>query len=592
MLEAIKDFMVLYWHIVVPIALTAFLAVPIIVNWYHVRYWLMKVRLNMPAVGTIAHWVKHPGSQDTPSEANPHAVGFYESEAQLCRLYETYYRNHQPSEAHFKRCQDYLNKAHEANRREKGMGLWALIIALMLIEASAFGFALAPFALTLATPNLAIAGAMFIGTVISIIGLILSEFAGRQLYANSIVNHLLGQEEFRENGERGDMKRTDIITIDNTHLDDDKPDYQRVLNRIQVSMNDNVPTKRYGLLIGYGIFIIGLAIAAFWVRTETLNAAEADLIANPPAVTQSADDFPVGGDDDFPMPTDMQSIANESAGKSAQDQIDAMHRASLVTFAVLSGLFVFIQLVSTFLGFRFGFEGTYSRVAWEMSHKFSSADEFVRFHTAKAREVATDAQASLGKLQAMRAGMRRGSGTDREKVRQDVIRRTFTAFIQEQDSHLLVEAGNNVLKTYLLKINSDMDEAIKANDNARMYQIATEARPRLAQIKDPSMFALRDKFLSNADVFAAVAPAAPAPAPAPIAAAPVQAPAPEAISAATAPAQGEAAPVAQAAVAFDPHQFGDLTDIHDDDLEFVANAKRVDVDTIKRARRLQMMAKA
>lgn len=613
MLEAIRTFFTLYWHIVIPVIATIFLAIPIIVHWYEVRYWLMKVRIGLSWMGRIAHWVRHPGSREVPSPENPNAVGFYESESQLCLMYETYYRHHQPSEANFRRCQDYLGKIDEDNRREKGFGLWLLIIVLMLIEATAFGFALAPFALTLATPNTAIAGAFAIGLVISIIGLFLSEFAGRQLYLNSVVAKILSFENMRGAGESGDMVRTHIVTIDNTNVDDEKPHYQQLLNRVKLPKDGEKPGKRFGLVAGYAVFIVGLAIAAFWVRTETLNAQEADLVSNPPAITQSSDDFPVSGEDDFPMPSDMQAIANESAGKSAQDQIDALHRASLVTFAVLSGLFVFIQLTSTFLAYIYGFAGTYSRVAWEMVHKFSSADDFVRFHAAKARSIGTDAQASLGKLQALQLAVFRANGTDREQLKKDTVRRTFNVFIQEQDHKAafrrqkdvldkLGEDSQKVIRNYIEKAIADLNAAIAVDDNARIQEIIRTARPRFAQIKDPSLLPYRDTFNGIVEMFdapaAASAPVAAVVTPSavvelPAAAAPVQA-VPAAIEASATVIEVPAAapaPASVATVGFDPYQFGDLTDLHDDDLAFVATAKGVELDTIKRARRLQLLAK-
>ncbi|WP_296269263.1 hypothetical protein [Pseudomonas sp. UBA6562] len=610
MLETIQTFFANYWHVVLPIVLLTFLAIPIIIHWYEVRYALMKARINVPWVGYLSHWVKNPGSKEQPTPKNPDAVGFYESENQLNLKYETYYRDHQPSEAHFKRCQDYLGKIGEDNRKEKGFAMWAIIIVLMLIEATAFGYALAPFALTLATPDTAVAGAFGIGLVISIIGVFLSEFAGRQLYLNNIVSKIMGYEELRHAGADGDMISRDIVTIDNTYIDDERPEYQRMLNRVKVPQDGAMPAKRYGIVIGYALFIVILAVAAFWVRTETLNAQEAELIANPPAVSQGADDFPASSEDDFPLPSEMQSIANDTAGKSAQDQIDALHRASLVTFAVLSALFIFIQFTSTFLAYTYGFAGTYSRKAWELVHKFSSASEFTRYHQAKARSVANDAQSALGKLQALQLARFRVKGGDREALRTDNVRRTFNRFIEEQDAgkawadqkaiaEQLGKDSRAVLENYIKKSTADLNAAIANNDAVRIDEIIRVALPRLNQIDDPALFQLRDTFRSVAKTFLAPAVAAVAPAPTvavqvnvPVETQPVVA----VVQAPPAPpvapvAPVAAAPTAPAAGAFDPHQFGDLTEFHEDDLAFVATAKGTDLDTIKRARRLQLMVK-
>lgn len=619
--EVIPAFFSMYWHICLAVIVTMFLAIAIIVNWYEFRYWMMKIRLRLPGIGRIASWVKSPGDREQPSEENPNAIGFNNSERELCEAYQTYYIDHQPSEANFRRNQDYLAKIDEDGRREKGFGLWSLIIILMVIEASAFGFALAPFALTLATPNTALAGAFAIGLVISIIALFLSEFAGRQLYLNSVVGKIMSYENMR----RGqDMIKTHNITIDNTHIDDDLPHFQQMLNRVKVPKDGEMPAKRFTVLIGYGIFITVLAVAAFWVRTETLNAQEAQLVENPPAVSQSADDFPVSGgaEDDFPMPSDMNSMSESVAGKSAQDQIDAMHRASLVTFAVLSVLFVFIQITSTFLAYMFGFAGTHSRKAWELTHKFGSAADFMRYHESRARSIAHDAQSSLGKLQSLQMNVFRANGEDREKLRSDMLSRTFKTFISEQETvsahksqkeklAQLSKDGLAVVENYMKQTMEDLNAAIAARDNARIAEIIRVARPRFANATDPSLSAYQIQFKGVVDFFGATvedpAPTAAAPAAPVVPHPPVQAASQPVVESAPAPAPPpftEAVPVAAAPVpaaapasspaaetAFNHNAWGDLTAFEVDDMEYVAGKKGVDVALLQRARRLQLLDK-
>jgi len=596
MLEIFRSFFTAYWYVIIPVVFTVLLSIPVIVYWSSFKYWLMKVRIRLPVFGRIRHWVKHPGEKEKPSENNTRPIGFLSSERELCSFYDKYYRDHQPSEANFRRCQNYLGKVQEADRREKGLGLWALIIVLMLIEATAFGFALAPFALTLATPNTALAGAFAIGLVISIIGLFLSEFAGRALYKNHMVDNIMSYENLRRNGSGGDMISTHIITIDNTNDDDGDAPYQQLLNRMKVNKNGDMPAKRYTMLIGYGIFIVGLAVAAFWVRTETLNAQESDLIANPPAQVQSADDFPAA--DGVPIPDDMQALSDSAAGKSAQDQIDALHRASLVTFAVLSGLFIFIQASSTYLAFIFGFAGTHSRKAWERTHKFSSADDFMRYHASKARDVANDAQASLGMLQGLQMKVFRVGGNDLDALRSDLLNRTFESYIAQEDNKARGKKSRDVIETYFKKLMADLSAAIEAGDNAKINELISVATPRFNQIdnNDPTLADFKTQFASlsifHTKPAAAAAPVvtrveasvievAVAVEPAPVAApapAPVPAPAPI-----VAPAQ---------AAAFDHNAFGDLTGYEEDDIDYVAGKKGVDAAIIRRARKLQLLDKS
>jgi hypothetical protein len=604
MLEIFRSFFTAYWYVIIPVVFTVLLSIPVIVYWSSFKYWLMKVRIRLPVFGRIRHWVKHPGEKEKPSENNTRPIGFLSSERELCSFYDKYYRDHQPSEANFRRCQNYLGKVQEADRREKGLGLWALIIVLMLIEATAFGFALAPFALTLATPNTALAGAFAIGLVISIIGLFLSEFAGRALYKNHMVDNIMSYENLRRNGSGGDMISTHIITIDNTNDDDGDAPYQQLLNRMKVNKNGDMPAKRYTMLIGYGIFIVGLAVAAFWVRTETLNAQESDLIANPPAHVQSADDFPAA--DGVPIPDDMQALSDSAAGKSAQDQIDALHRASLVTFAVLSGLFIFIQASSTYLAFIFGFAGTHSRKAWERTHKFSSADDFMRYHASKARDVANDAQASLGMLQGLQMKVFRVGGNDLDALRSDLLNRTFESYIAQEDNKARGKKSRDVIETYFKKLMADLSAAIEAGDNAKINELISVATPRFDQIdnNDPTLADFKTQFASlsifhtkptaapapvvtrvEASVIEVAVAVEPAPIPAPVAApAPVPAPAP-------APAPAPIVAPTQAA-AFDHNAFGDLTGYEEDDIDYVASKKGVDAATIRRARKLQLLDKS
>lgn len=599
MADIIRAFFQSYWQIIIPVIATIFLAIPIIVYWYEFRYWLMKVRMRLPMAGRINQWIKNPGDKEQPTAENPKAAGFFVSETELCSFYETYYRDHQPSEENFRRNQDYLGKINEDGRREKGLGLWGLIIVLMLIEASAFGFALAPFALTMATPNTAMAGAFALGLVISIIGLFLSEFAGRALYKNSVVNHVLSFENMRQSGTAGDMVRTHIVTIDNTHIDDSLPQYQQILNRVKIPKDGEKPAKSFGVLIGYGVFIVGLAIAAFWVRTETLNAQEAQLIENPTAIVQAGDDFPTAAADDFPMPDEMIKLSAKSATKSAQDQIDSMHRASLVTFAVLSGLFIFIQVTSTYLAFIYGFAGTHSRKAWELTHKFSSASDFVRYHASKARSVATDARSTLGMLQGLQIAKFRANGTDREQLRKELLNRTFEVFIAEQDAKKahkdqkaitdqLNKNGLAVIQKYIEKTQQDLEAAIDVADNVRIAEIVRVALPRINAITDPALANYKNAFLNSISFLSA---AADAPADSSNASSIRPPPAPGDLAAKPAVESVTLAVELEKTVAFDHNAWGDLTAYQDDDMDYVAGKKGVAIDTIKRARRLQLLDK-
>lgn len=600
MFDTIRAFFLAYWYIVVPVVTLCFLAIPVIVYWNEVRYWLMNVRMRLPLVGRIRSWVRHPG---TPEDS-----GFLSSERELCSFYAKYYDDHKVDKAFFKKCENYLAKANEDGRREKNLGIWALIIVLMLIEATAFGYALAPFALTLATPKTAMIGAFAIGLVISIICLLLSEFAGRELYKNSVVGHIMSFEDLRGTGDMGDMVRKNLITIDNTTDDDARPEFQQMLNRVRAPKDGAMPAKRYRVASAYTVFIVVLACAAFWVRTETLNAQEAELIANPPAVSQTADDFPTGSDDDFPLTDDMANLSQQSTGKSAQDQIDALHRASLVTFAVLSVLFVFIQTTSTFLAYIFGFAGTHSRKAWEMTHGFANADEFERHHLSKARSIAVDAQSSLGTLQGLQARVFRVSGTTKTDTGKNLQQRTFENYLVYAANEATGKQTDEMMRNFIQKGIDRVQSLIDEGDLNAAAKAFNDIGPAVASINtsNQDLLPLKQKFESLRPMFQAVLAPSPAPVAAPkpviaavqtttaepVAAVPVAAVAPAAPVETVAPVA--AVPEAPTAVApaFDKNAWGDLTDFEDEDLPHVASKHGVDIALLRRARKLQLLEKA
>ena len=161
MLEAIHAFLGVYWPVVVAIVGTLFLCVPIYVFWEQIRYVLMCTRMRLPLFGTVSQWIKKPGQQDPDTY-------FLEGESTVCNTYYAYYVDHIKDRDFFRKCEDYLMKVGEQSRREKGMFLWTLLFVLMIIESSAFGFALAPFAMSHSvTPNMAVGGGFALGTLLS-----------------------------------------------------------------------------------------------------------------------------------------------------------------------------------------------------------------------------------------------------------------------------------------------------------------------------------------------------------------------------------------------------------------------------------------
>jgi hypothetical protein len=561
MLETIKTIMTAYWYIVVPIITTLIMMIPVVVYWEKVRYGLMITRHRFPFIGTISYWVKNPGKQDSQTH-------FLKSETELCGAYHHYYLKHSKDGTFYKKAEDYLLKVNEDGRKEKGLLLWALILTLMVIEASAFGYALAPYVLAMATPNTAMITAWGIGLVISVVGLYLSEKSGHQLYTNHKINQVMAYSSMRESGSAGDFIRKDRLNIDKTFEDDDRPAYQQLLNRIKVGGDTARPSKSFNYLIIYSVFIVGLAIAAFAVRTETLKATEAELVANP--MTSMSMEQASPDAESFDLGDDMKAVKQASVSKSAQDQIDSMHRASMITFAVLSALFCFIQFTSTIMAYSRGFAGSHSSEAWKATKGFANADEFVTHHETIARSIAVDAQRALGNLQALLSAQFHISGDDNNQKETNKHERTFERFLAIKHAEKMAKDQRDVLSGILDNLNKQSADFARKGDQTGSdlaMAKAAEIRARINSLNGT------ETVVANAQ---AVVPARTESTYQEVLADPVV----------VAPVK----PVAAVEPAgFDPHAWGNLMGFEEDDLDYVAGKKGVDITLIRRAYRLQKL---
>ncbi len=562
MLETIQSVATAYWFIIVPILVTMFLAIPVYLYREKVRYVMMGWGHRFPFFGRLSYWVKHPGEMNKTTH-------FLKSEEELCDAYYHYYSKHNHDGAFFKKSQDYLMKVNEDNRKEKGALLWVLIMTLMVIEASAFGYALAPYALTLATPNTALASAFGIGLVISVIALLLSEVTGRQLYLNHVIGQIMSYSSIREAGSAGDFIRKDLINIDNTYDDAKRPAYQQMLNRVKISRKSQRPSKSYSVTAMYGVFIVILAVAAFWVRAETLNAMESEVISDPAAFTSSGtDDFPTS-EDKLELGEGMNDVLAESTKQSAQDVIDAQHRASLITFGVLSSLFVFIQFTSTYLAYSRGFAGSHSAEAWEQTRRFSNADEYVAHHRRLASSIAVDAQQTLGKLQAMLAAQFHISGNEHNAKESNKFERTFERHVALREIARAAQEIEAMLNGHL----SRAEDLEGAGDKEGARQ-ACEMAARMAAGAEPG--SISSGLLAKIRVMqSAYMPHQP-----------TSAPGSQEVSAA--PTTVEPANSAVAA-SFDPYAWGKLTGFEEDDMAYVAAKKGVETALLVRAYKLQKL---
>jgi hypothetical protein len=598
MLDALAQFFAVYWPVFLTLTLLVFIAIPMVLNWEDVRYSLMRFGTNFPLMGKVSRLAGKPARINTDT-------GNREVDQTIADSFHYYYEKHLGGRDFFVKCEDYLMKVGEHNRKNKGFFLWIIIFIMVAAEAAAFGLALAPYALTKAvTPNMAIGGAIGIGILISCAALLLSEKAGHQMYSNRMIIQLKSHSAIRRKSanaqtsndmSEGTVQQIDLINITKTYDDTGRPRYQQILNRFDPdrSASTGLPKRSFGITVAYLFFICLLAVGAFAVRAKTLEAQESEVIDNPMGSSvQMADDFPVsGGADDFPMPHGTAQHSEEAGAKSAQDRIDAMHEASLITFLILSGLFVFIQVASTYLAYVYGFVGAKSEEAWKSTKRFKNADDFARHNQRKADSIAVDAQGSLTHLAELIAARSYLDGTDDAAKNLPAI---------DFKDHARKAAGAKLEKStrdmYDGQVNSYIDSIKQLNERKEWAQAKALTAELGETIRSIPEGMLSEIVMANAkNMVPQVAP----PAPTPQAPAATQA---TEVASALAPAQGEApvaeqalveqAPVqAPAAPAFDAYQWGDLLALEEADLSGSAIDLGIAEKDLRRAYTLQKMKK-
>lgn len=470
MMESLKELLAIYW----PLLAVVFAIIVTGAVFNRFRDVLLFTWFNFinhfPYFGRIAQWSRKPRELDS--------YNHWKGESEIANSYYDFYTKYTEGPEFYKKSEDYLMKVAEQNRKPKGALMWVMVGLLVVAEAAAFGLALAPYALTFsATPNMAVGGALVIGVLISCAALLLSEKTGHQAYSNRMVNQVMSYATVREGGKRGDLHASQLLNISNTYDDMNDPRYQQILNRFEPDRDSasGVPQKSYRVTVAYVAFIIMLAVAAFFVRSMTLDAQQTEITDNPSSMAfdQPADDFP--GFDEVPVPSGAAKLAQDAEIKTAEDKIAALHTASLITFAVLSGLFVFIQVASTYLAYAYGFVGSQSEKAYNTIRKFKDANELVRHNEREANIVATAAQKSINKLSTMIGNTIFVSGEDSMMSRKKPC--VFRDYVKMRGQEKIIE---NTVTMYTNQVTTLMNNI--GNCNAKgQYDQAAEQMANLAK---------------------------------------------------------------------------------------------------------------
>lgn len=369
--------------------------------WVKIKWWWHNTWYSFPAIGKIASL-----SGDTNRDSTDPT--WFKAEKALCRDYKKFIRIQDEND--FNEKVTYLTKAGDNGRKDTPSLIWVLTVALVFVEAMGFSYVLAGYTLPGASENLQQMGAYGIAFLISVILVAFTHFAGHELYKSGKIKG--ARQEWVEGGRKGKTTTGDVPLARQQSTDDAQPSYAQLMNRVGTQQG-------YYASIGTAIFVVIVAIGATYVRGQVLekqlhqqvtgqSSNGSDLSVKP--LKDGLDMSVKDTGQRLKLPAE-DAIENKRAGDRAQeDDISIDRHGGWGTFIMLAFIFIFLQILSVFFGFRWGFAGKDSDAAFRAigGGRYSSYAD-VREHY---QDIADTAQSKLEHLQQKLMNRNSMSGND------------------------------------------------------------------------------------------------------------------------------------------------------------------------------------
>lgn len=377
MIEFLEDLLVTQRLLISIILLSLITAVIIMKYWDRVKFWWTCTWYSFPVIGKISKLSKDITSVDEK--------GWFSSETTLCSDFHRYYDRFDKDPEHYDRCKSYLSKADELGRKPFPLIMWIVVFALVILEALGFAYVLAGFTIPGASESLQQYGAFGIALIISIILVGFTHWTGHEVYKNSILKKI---RTYYSNDRREDKKNLEPdskVKLENNNIDDEEKNYSQLLNR--VSTNATV-TPTWIISIVTAIFVVVIAIGATYVRGQVLEKqlTEEKSMTQTNVYEQS-------------LPTSLVQTQESADTKAFDEAQDSDRKGGWATFIVLAVLFVFIQLLGILFGFKWGFVGKESQIAFEDSSDFRTKQDFINYFKREKDNIVKIAEQKLKLLQ-------------------------------------------------------------------------------------------------------------------------------------------------------------------------------------------------
>jgi hypothetical protein len=361
--------------------------VVIALNWPKVRWWWHNTWYSMPLIGRIARLSKDANEDrsDPP---------WRKAEKTLCRDYKKFIRIQ--DEHDFNEKITYLTKAGDIGRRATPHLIWVLVAALVFVEAMGFSYVLAGYTIPGASENLQQTASYGIAFLLAVILVALTHFSGHELYHSGKIKH--ARQEWVEGGRKGKTTTGTVALAKPQSVDDDQPGYVQLMNRVGTSPS-------YYATIATIVFVLIVAVFATYVRGQVLekqlqqqitgqtSTATVSVTLNSDGLNMSASQNSKG----IVLPADDAAANRNAEHKAIEDEVNIDRHGGWGTFIVLAFIFVFLQILGVFFGFRWGFAGQQSEDAFNSigAGRYSSYAD-VREHY---KDIADTAQSKLEQLQ-------------------------------------------------------------------------------------------------------------------------------------------------------------------------------------------------
>lgn len=369
--------------------------------WTKIKWWWHNTWYSFPLIGKITS-LSHDTNRDTTDSS------WFKAEKTLCRDYKKFIRIQ--DEHDFNEKVTYLTKAGDNGRDGTPSLIWVLTVALVFVEAMGFSYVLAGFTLPGASENLQQTGALGIAFLLSVILVAFTHFSGHELYKSSKIKS--ARQEWIETGRKGKIITGTVPLARQQSIDDNQPGYVQLMNRV-----DTQPSYLISILTA--VVVIVVAIGATYVRGQVLEktlhqqatgqtgtGAEVSVRLSKDGLNMSVKETSQG----IRLPAEDAAENRRADEKAVADDISIDRHGGWGTFIVLAFIFVFLQILGVFFGFRWGFAGKDSPAAYRAigAGRYSSYAD-VREHY---KDIADTAQSKLEHLQQKLMNRNSLSGTD------------------------------------------------------------------------------------------------------------------------------------------------------------------------------------